>query len=92
MNEKLTQIKDFIAKYWFLGSSLAIGILVYLLDSKGKKVKQLSDEIALSKMTKKIDSLKEKASTSEEAFQNSLRSYDDLKRLHPELYDRATKE
>lgn len=81
--------KDFLTKWWFLASGLALAILIFLLDSKSKTVKQLNDEIQLLKLGKELDKLKERSAQSEEEFQKSAKRYDDLKRLHPELFDRV---
>lgn len=82
------KVKDFVLKWWFVASGLALAVLVFLLDSKGKKVKQLNDEIQLLRMGNKLQSLKEEADKSESQFQASSKSYDDLKRRHPELFNR----
>lgn len=82
MNEIKTIAKDvwsFITKWYLLASTLAVAILVWLLDSKGKKIRDLQNDIISMKLGEELHDLDLKAKSDEEEFKRSLDTYNKLK-------------
>lgn len=85
IGESFQKVKDFVAKYWFIISSLALAVLYFLYNRQGKKLASLYEEAQLNKTMKKIDNLVTNAKQSEEKRKQSFNDYLALKRRHPDV-------
>lgn len=81
----LEKLKDFYHKYWFLISSTIMAILVSVVYYRGRKIVQLTGQIQVDKIRQKIENINREAVKDEETFQKNLKSYEDLKRRHPDI-------
>lgn len=86
MSEAWTKVKDFVAKWYLIGSSLAIAILVILFQRRGTKIKDLQFQIQRDKLGAQLKEINDKEIADEKAFQQSRDAYLTLKRRHPEHF------
>lgn len=77
---------QFVQKWYFLTSAVVLAILVYLLDSKEKTIKQLNEEILSLKIAKELQLLKEKAEKDDLSYQEASKQYFDFKSTHADLF------
>lgn len=84
--EKLKQIfktiGQAIVKYWALLLLVAGVVFIYLFDRRGRTIDQLSRELAIEKLKRKLEGLNNDANKNEEDFRNKLNQYNELKRKH----------
>lgn len=88
MTSLISDLKAGFLKYWFYISSLALAITVYLLDSKGKQVAQLNQEVQRMKLGQALAAINEQANQSQEGFNNAKQSYESLVKTHGTLLTR----
>ena len=79
------KFKDWMHKYWFLISSISIAILYSLVYYRGRKIADLTAQIQVDKIKQKIETINREAVKDEDKFNKSLKSYEDLKRRHPDV-------
>lgn len=84
----MTIIKQAALKYWFYTSALALAVLYYLVDSRGKKIQELNEDVQRLKLGQELQAIQEKSKRSQEDFENAKASYDDLKSIHGDLLTR----
>lgn len=86
MNETIQKIKDFFAKYWFIGSTLAIALLAFVAQRRGNTIKDLLFQIQRTKLGEKLKAISEKEAKDEAAYKENRDAYLALKRRHPEHF------
>jgi F0F1-type ATP synthase membrane subunit b/b' len=84
----MEKFKDFIAKYWFLTSIIALAVMYYFLGAKGRRIEQLVSELARQKLENEIGDINARRAESKEGFNEANQKYEDLKRRHGALLDK----
>lgn len=80
-------VKDFMAKWWFLASSLVIAILYYVVRRQGTTIGDLHSQVQRAKLGEQLAVINAKETADEKSFKESRESYLALKRRHPEHFD-----
>jgi hypothetical protein len=88
MSQLISDIKSYFLKYWFYASALALAILYYLVDSRGKELAQLNEEVQRMKLGQELTAINQQANQSQEGFENAKKSYEQLVGIHSDLLTR----
>lgn len=84
----MTNLKNNILKYWFFISTLLMAVLVFLLDSQGKKISDLHLQIQQNKLGEQLKALQDRSEKSQENYEKSQNDYRDLVSRHGDLLNK----
>lgn len=70
-----TKVKDFIAKYWFLGTTVVIGVLYFLYDRQARRLGEVIRDVQAAKLDKVLGEAKSDVAEKEEAFKKDYSAY-----------------
>lgn len=87
MGENWTKFKDFVAKYWLVGTSLIIAIMYFLLQKRGDTISDLQAQVRRQKLENELKSLKDIDVNDTAKFNQGRDAYLALKRRHPEYFN-----
>jgi hypothetical protein len=80
------KVSDFIQKYWFVVSTLAVAVLYFLYRRDENTITDLHDQIKLDALKNKLQTLNEVATNDQTKFESARDAYLALKRQHPEYF------
>jgi hypothetical protein len=86
MKETISNIKDFLAKWWLATSALIIAVMYYLIQRQGSTIAALRKDVERTKIGEQLKSINETEIKDAEAFQKSRDAYLALKRRYPEHF------
>ncbi len=77
---------DWIKRYWFGVSALALAILYVMFDRRGRTIQKLVADARANQLGLELMKVREKAKGTGDDYVKAMEKYRELKRLHPELF------
>lgn len=84
----IQKIEDFIKRWWFMLSSVALAVLYVMYDKRGRAISQVKADAERQILGAKLEGIREQSTKSRRDFDNAAKKYDDLKRTHADVLRR----
>jgi hypothetical protein len=81
-------MKDKLLRYWFIFSSLALAVMYFLFDRRGRKLHEALMDAERAKLNAKINKIVEKASESREGYERANEEYEVIKSRYSDVLRR----
>ncbi len=81
-------LKERLLKYWFIISSILIGVMYFIIDNRNRRLSKAVADVQTSKLAGKLEDIKSRAIESERDYEEYQNQYDSLKRQHADLLKR----
>lgn len=78
-------VKQTILKYWFYASALALAVLYFLNDRRGRRIDQLIEDAQRAKLGQALVDIQNKANQSQEDFEHAQSDYEAIRNRHADL-------
>lgn len=84
----IQKIEDFVRRWWFALSSVALAILYVLYDKRGRRMDEIKADAERQVLGAKLQGIREQSTKSREDFNNAVKNYEDLRRIHGDVLKR----
>lgn len=81
----IEKIDSFIHRWWFAASSVALAIIYFLYQRRGRTIDDLHAEAQKQLLAQKLSAIKERAALSQSEASNASQEYARLKSRHADL-------
>jgi hypothetical protein len=79
-------MKEIFLKYWFAVSAIALALLYFLYDRRGRQIGELQMDAKKQLLGQELQALQEQAGRSQEDYVKAMGKYSLLKLRHADLF------